>query len=245
MPLLKDNASTMREFFISPQQRMLENWAGISDGPVYASLSDVLPHIQTDHAKTNEEQLHLFWLHANALSEEWVSSTIQQILAGFASPKIIILANVPAQADAMLALRQGATGYCHAYSDVAVLNEVKAVVIHGGVWLGQALLQHLIGLSLDLVSTTPDSVSTALARLTPREREVAQQAALGKSNKEIARQLDITERTVKAHLSSTFERLKLKDRLQLALMLNEKSPQRGNDLPAKQDLATAAYLKAS
>ena len=45
-------------------------------------------------------------------------------------------------------------------------------------------------------------------------------AAKGLSNKEIARILKITERTVKAHLASIFELLKVKDRLHLALMLN-------------------------
>jgi DNA-binding NarL/FixJ family response regulator len=59
-----------------------------------------------------------------------------------------------------------------------------------------------------------------LEKLTKREQEVATEASKGLSNKEIARILSITERTVKAHLASIFERLGAKDRLQLALMLN-------------------------
>jgi two-component system, NarL family, nitrate/nitrite response regulator NarL len=65
-------------------------------------------------------------------------------------------------------------------------------------------------------------VNRHLKLLTKREKEVAIEAAKGLSNKEIARILKITERTVKAHLSSTFERLGAKDRLHLALMLNKK-----------------------
>jgi two-component system, NarL family, nitrate/nitrite response regulator NarL len=63
-------------------------------------------------------------------------------------------------------------------------------------------------------------VGVLLSQLTQREREVAVEAAKGLSNKEIARILDITDRTVKAHLASIFERLKVKDRLHLALILN-------------------------
>jgi DNA-binding NarL/FixJ family response regulator len=95
------------------------------------------------------------------------------------------------------------------------------VVTHGGIWLGQELLQHLIGAGRQLVKAPSASVESALQLLTPRERDVAQQAAIGLSNKEIARILNITERTVKAHLSASFERLGVKDRLQLALVLNK------------------------
>jgi DNA-binding NarL/FixJ family response regulator len=59
-----------------------------------------------------------------------------------------------------------------------------------------------------------------LAELTDRQREVAQLVASGANNKEIARTLNITERTVKAHLTEVFDRLKISDRLQLAVRLN-------------------------
>jgi DNA-binding NarL/FixJ family response regulator len=43
----------------------------------------------------------------------------------------------------------------------------------------------------------------------------------GESNKEIARRLDITERTVKAHLTEIFRKLRIADRLKLALLITE------------------------
>lgn len=49
---------------------------------------------------------------------------------------------------------------------------------------------------------------------------MAKLVAGGASNKEIAGQLSITERTVKAHLSAVFEKLGLRDRLQLSLKIN-------------------------
>lgn len=55
--------------------------------------------------------------------------------------------------------------------------------------------------------------------LTPRERQIIRLIALGASNKEIAHQLSITERTVKAHLTNVFQKLGLSTRLQLAIQV--------------------------
>jgi DNA-binding NarL/FixJ family response regulator len=62
---------------------------------------------------------------------------------------------------------------------------------------------------------------SALDGLTPRERDVAEQVALGASNKEIAERLDITPRTVKAHMGAIFDKLGVRDRLQLVLALRK------------------------
>ena len=56
--------------------------------------------------------------------------------------------------------------------------------------------------------------------MTAREQETAILLAKGYSNKEIARQLDITERTVKSHVGAMLEKLRVRDRLQLSLIIN-------------------------
>jgi DNA-binding NarL/FixJ family response regulator len=61
------------------------------------------------------------------------------------------------------------------------------------------------------------TASTAAADLTPREREVLILLRQGLANKQIARRLGISERTVKAHLTSTFQRIGVVDRTQAAL----------------------------
>jgi DNA-binding NarL/FixJ family response regulator len=53
-----------------------------------------------------------------------------------------------------------------------------------------------------------------------REYQVAELIAQGACNKEIARQLNITERTVKSYLTELFRGLHVSDRLQLAVLLN-------------------------
>jgi DNA-binding NarL/FixJ family response regulator len=59
--------------------------------------------------------------------------------------------------------------------------------------------------------------SPAAAELTPRAREVLSLVRQGLANKQIARRLGISERTVKAHLTSTFQRIGVVDRTQAAL----------------------------
>jgi DNA-binding NarL/FixJ family response regulator len=205
----------MRDLFISPRNSLLENWVGAFEhAEVYPSVAD---------ARIGKNDPSFFWLHVDANSRQWLSASVAQILAEFTNARIVVLANVPEQAEAALALSEGAVGYCHAYSAAPVLAEVRAVVTHGGIWLGQDMLQYLISTSRQLVTARPEAVSAALELLTPREREVAQQVSVGLTNKEIARKFNITERTVKAHLSASFERLGVKDRLQLALILNDKS----------------------
>lgn len=205
----------MRDLFICPRNNLLANWSdACSDAVVYPSLSAI---------RSSKKDEYVFWLHAGIDSQQWIVASISQILRDFSNPKIVVLANSPDQSEALLALSQGAVGYCHAYSPPEVLAEVKTVISHGGVWLGRELLQRLIAVSTGLVGNQSKQVAETLALLTQREKEVALEASKGLSNKEIAKSLDITERTVKAHLSSSFERLGIKDRLQLALMLNDKS----------------------
>ena len=63
------------------------------------------------------------------------------------------------------------------------------------------------------------AMSDLLANLTRREYEIATLVGNGESNKQIARRLDITERTVKAHLTEVFRKLDVADRLKLALIV--------------------------
>ena len=61
------------------------------------------------------------------------------------------------------------------------------------------------------------TTAAAAADLTPRESEVLALVRQGLANKQIARRLGISERTVKAHLTSTFQRIGVVDRTQAAL----------------------------
>ncbi|MDP1658489.1 MAG: response regulator transcription factor [Methylotenera sp.] len=208
----------MQDIFISTLPALLDNWIeAFPKSTIAAAVPEV---VNVAKAKERNGEAIIFWLHMNEDRQQWMANTIASIASNYKDAKIVILANLPNQAESIHALRLGAMGYCHAYIAPAVLKEIKAVITHGGLWLGQDILQSLIEVSTKLIGNQPEYIDGLLAKLTSREKEVALEAAKGLSNKEIARILNITERTVKAHLAKTFERLGAKDRLQLALMLN-------------------------
>ncbi len=143
---------------------------------------------------------------------------------------LVVISLVPEQAHALAALAAGARGYCHALATPEMLRDVAAAVSHGGLWVGPELMNRLIRSLPAAAVPRTDEEAADLATLTERERETAQGVAQGLSNKEIARQLDITERTVKAHLSAIFTKLGLRDRLQLALRFRQADPEKIHDL---------------
>ena len=206
----------MQDIFISPLEGGLASWV---EAFPKAKISAA---IHAKPTKTQKAATTLFWLHMNEDRQQWLTNSIQNIQQQYQNAKIVVLANAPNQAEAFHAMSMGVVAYSHAYSPAFVLTEIKTVISHGGVWLGPDLLKRIIEVSTSLAGNQVELVNQHLKRLTKREKQVAIEAAKGLSNKEIARILAITERTVKAHLSSAFERLGAKDRLQLALMLNKK-----------------------
>jgi two-component system nitrate/nitrite response regulator NarL len=118
-------------------------------------------------------------------------------------------------------LKAGAAGYCNTYMAADLLVKSVEMVRTGEVWAGRKLIQRLIQ-DVAAVSRAQRAANKGqnLAGLTDREQEIAQLVADGASNKRIALRLDISERTVKAHLTAIFRKTGARDRLQLALLVN-------------------------
>lgn len=134
--------------------------------------------------------------------------------------KIIAMTLVESVEQARLALEAGASGYVHYLAAPVVLEQVAQVVAAGGMWLGADLMRQLVLATARNIPAQPvNGTKVDLSQLTSRELAVARLVAAGKTNKEVARALDITERTVKAHLGAAFEKLKVRDRLHLVLVM--------------------------
>jgi DNA-binding NarL/FixJ family response regulator len=139
----------------------------------------------------------------------------RQILAGNPDTKIVILTSYADESRILQALEAGALGYLLKHSDPH--NVVKAVrVAH----TGDAFLDPQAG----RVLVEQGRRRTPETHLTPREREVLRLVGQGLANKQIARRLDITERTVKSHLTNVFQRIGVTDRVQAALWVHQHLP---------------------
>jgi len=135
--------------------------------------------------------------------------------------RIFLLSDQPSEDEGLVFLKLGIVGYANTYISAERLVEAVHIMIGGAIWLGQKVMQHLILDSYARAKKKAGLESAAkLAGLTKREREIANLVSQGQSNLEIAANLDISERTVKAHLSSIYEKTKTGSRLNLALLIN-------------------------
>jgi NarL family two-component system response regulator LiaR len=128
-----------------------------------------------------------------------------------ASPAVVVLTSATDHAHLVRALEAGVTSYllktAGADQVIAAVRDAAA----GTATLSPDLLARLTR------ALREDPRPDPLQRLTARERDVLRLIADGQSNRQIARQLDIGEQTVKTHVSNILTKLDLQDRVQAAI----------------------------
>lgn len=151
------------------------------------------------------------------LEDQTFSQQVEDVVAlrsAFPKQKVIVFPNQSSQSAALRLFSVGVSGQCAPYIGKEQLSLVLSVVDSGEIWGGKTFIQQLIMQS----AATASSHDRELEDLSERELDVAQFIAKGLSNKQIALEMNITERTVKAHLTSIFKKTNTKDRLALALL---------------------------
>lgn len=129
--------------------------------------------------------------------------------------KVIVLTSFAEEDKVFPALRAGASGYLLKNVKPAELAETIRAVARGESRLAPDVTTKVLS---GLAAGGPAGEGTAAAEaLTPRETEVLRCLAHGRSNKEIAADLFIAEKTVKTHISSILAKLELSDRTQAAV----------------------------
>ena len=124
---------------------------------------------------------------------------------------VLVLTSSQDDAHLVQAIRAGALSYLPKTADVdQVVASVRAAA------RGESVLQPAATARL-LRELRRGSAADPLGRLTPRERDVLTEVARGRSNREVARALSVSEETVKSHVSSILAKLGLADRTQAAI----------------------------
>jgi DNA-binding NarL/FixJ family response regulator len=141
--------------------------------------------------------------------------------------RLFILSDRPDEDEGLPLLRQGVVGYANSYIGPERLREAARAVATGAVWVSQQLMRQLIaGIGSAKPAGEAKQPAAGADRLRPltvlsnREYEIARLVAQGLSNQEVADQLGITERTVKAHLGAIYAKTATRSRLALALLFN-------------------------
>jgi two-component system nitrate/nitrite response regulator NarL len=83
---------------------------------------------------------------------------------------------------------------------------------------------RLAGVNTHAPRQTPDTARADWSALTPRERDIVRSVSRGAANKDIARELDVAESTVKIHVRNVLRKLKLSSRVQIAIYALEQDP---------------------
>jgi two-component system, NarL family, nitrate/nitrite response regulator NarL len=132
--------------------------------------------------------------------------------------RVLVLTGVRDACVQRQALQRGALGIVEKEAAPDVLLKAIRKVAEGEVWLDRAeTASVLAGMSQAVEAAKNDPEAAKIATLTAREREVVSLLGEGLTNRRIADQLCISETTVRHHLTSTFAKLEVRDRLQLLL----------------------------
>ena len=185
-----------------------------------ASMTRTLDKQETLTALANGQYDYCFaYLEDQAFSRK--VEDMVDIRAAFPDLKIIVFPYLRSQAAGMRMLAAGINAQCSPFAKREQLDLVMSVVNSGEVWCGKEFIQGLIQQN---AHTIPEQnwQTDPLECLSEREHGVALLVAKGLSNKAIAGEMTITERTVKAHLTAIYKKVAVKDRLALALLMQNR-----------------------
>ena len=147
-------------------------------------------------------------------------SAARRIAEAFPAVRIVMLTVSEQDDDVHEALKAGALGYVLKGVGGAELVRVVRDVATGSSYVSPALAARLLK-EVGEPSGKATHPSGRLATLTGREREILEHVADGMSNKEVARALDLQEKTVKHYMTNILKKLQVRNRVEAAILARE------------------------
>ena len=129
--------------------------------------------------------------------------------------RIIMLTVSDEEADLYEAVKNGASGYLLKDSSIDEVAQAVRVVAEGQSLISPSMAVKLLDEFKEMSRTDREQVPTP--RLTDRELEVLRLVATGLNNREVAKQLFISENTVKNHVRNILEKLQLHSRMEAVM----------------------------
>jgi len=214
---MKDTTMTQASLYlvIPDEAQLAEVRKSLPDIYAVSGFSE----IDTMLALIEETSPNLIVCHQSLFESEQANS-LAELARRCSSSRIMIIGPSRPMTVQIDALKHGARGYFNDELPLTKLHEALQLIMHGEVWVERHVISGLIEELTHKPSIT-EQQRQALESLSPKEMEVAKLVSHGATNKMIAREMDITERTVKAHLTTIFQKMALPDRLSLAIFFRD------------------------
>ncbi len=219
MVLEKDNFAVL---VASSDTEARERWRGALD--THVQLQQAVGLRQAEQL-LSAQPVDLIVLDSGLLGGTVVES-LARLTVNAPEVRVLLMDKGIQDADRVAAIKMGVVGYCGYHAPASTVFKAVTAIRNGEVWLPRALIAQLIDtFSIEALSGEENALSEerrqSLCTLTAREFEVARLVHQSANNKVIARALNISERTVKAHLSAIFKKLGVTNRVRLALLFKE------------------------
>jgi len=202
----------MKLYIVAANDEVIQRWvkfAGIKPSVIVGSREKVV---------VNKSEQNIGLLHLESTPLEYVSNVCEQY------PNILWIAfsDMPKDQEGLRLLERGFRGYINTYVTSSLFDQLLNVVAKNDIWAGPTIVQTLLKRHIGSAQTlggVADFGKKVEYDLTDREQQVLDRLVGGASNKEIAKILSITERTVKAHVTSILRKTKTTDRVSLIIKL--------------------------
>lgn len=210
--LLADDHTLFRE----GMRYILQDLADKLDIVEAETFDETISHLE------QESQIDVVLLDLNMPGMNGLTS-LEVITQKFPAHNIVVLSASEERSDVRMALQYGAKGYIPKSSNREVMVSALRLILSGGTYLPPFLLEPEVVTETSQLSDMqqrkmPAAQKEALPEgLTPRQMEVLSCLAEGKSNKEIARELELAEGTVKIHIAGILKALKVNNRTQAVI----------------------------
>jgi two-component system nitrate/nitrite response regulator NarL len=150
---------------------------------------------------------------------------IQALLERHPNIGILLLAESAEEEYVCAALKQGVRGYILKSANRTELLQAVLVLGQGQSFISPSLAARLLmrsgpGHYVEVKASSPN-----VPHLTPRERQILSILVQGRSNKEIGNTLELSEKTIKHHLTNILQKLRVRNRVEAALMMSNHLPQ--------------------
>lgn len=198
----------MRIILISPNRLLHQQWN-----------KAFLNSIELESLFTEEEINDFIFTNEDILVLDY--DNFNEVLEKILQYKIICLSSRLDNILGFSLLKKGVKAYGNNYMTPINLYEVIKVVNSNKIWVYPELMSFIIENSTLNNNFKNQSKDIQFEQLTSREIDVAIEVSKGLTNKKIADILEISERTVKAHISAIFSKLDINDRVSLAIKTKE------------------------